>query len=253
MRHRFSLFYIGKGIKMEFLNQVRNYLVENDALDILVRVLLAALAGGLVGMEREYHGRAAGLRTHMMVSVGAALTAIIGISLSVMMYRTYGVTSDIQRTGAQVMSGVGFLGAGTILLKKGNSRVTGLTTAAGLWATAAIGLAVGYGLYVPAFFTVMVVMLAFTLMTRVEALLNRKRQRLYIYLELDGVSAVCQTSARLSEQFGAVEIQVTPARSGNSVHVGMEALIRIPAKVSIKKKMEKLQQMEHVVFALQVN
>ena len=142
---------------------VETYLRENDFVEMLIRILLAALAGGLIGTEREYHGRAAGMRTHMMVSVGAALTAIIGISLSVLMYRNYGVTSDIQRTGAQVMSGVGFLGAGCILLKKGNSRVTGLTTAAGLWATAAIGLAVGYGLYVPAFITVIIVVMAFTL------------------------------------------------------------------------------------------
>lgn len=238
---------------MDFWIPIEEYLIENNALQMLVRILLAALAGGLVGVEREYHGRAAGLRTHMMVSLGAALTAIIGISLSVLMYETYGVTSDIQRTGAQVMSGVGFLGAGTILLKKGNSRITGLTTAAGLWATAAIGLAVGYGLYVPAFITVVTVMLAFTLMTRVEALLNRKRQRLYIYLEIDNVNSVKEMTQVLSDQFGAVEINVTPSRSNADPHVGMEALIRIPAKISVKSKMEKLEKIPHVVFALQIN
>ena len=238
---------------MAFFEMIWDYLRDNDLIEIMIRILLAAFAGGLVGTEREYHGRAAGMRTHMMVSLGAALTAIIGVSLSVYMYKTYGVTSDIQRTGAQVMSGVGFLGAGCILLKKGNSRVTGLTTAAGLWATAAIGLAVGFGLYVPAFLTVLVVMLAFTLMTRVEALLNRKRQRLYIYLELDHVNSVKAMTETLSEKFGAVEIAVTPARSGSTPHVGMEALIRVPAKVSVKKKMDKIQDLDHVVFALQIN
>lgn len=236
-----------------FLNQCWDYLLEHDIIHMLIRILLAALAGGLVGIEREYHGRAAGLRTHMMVSLGASLTAIIGISLSVLMYETYGVTSDIQRTGAQVMSGVGFLGAGTILLKKGNSQITGLTTAAGLWATAAIGLAVGYGLYVPAFITVITVMLAFTLMTRVEALLNRKRQRLYIYLEIDSADSVKKLKDILTEQFGAVEINVTPARSNTNPHVGMETLIRIPAKVSVKSKLEKLEKLDHVIFALQIN
>lgn len=232
---------------------VETYLKENDFVEMLVRVLLAALAGGLIGTEREYHGRAAGMRTHMMVSLGAALTAIIGISLSVLMYETYGVTSDIQRTGAQVMSGVGFLGAGCILLKKGNSRVTGLTTAAGLWATAAIGLAVGYGLYVPAFITVIIVVLAFTLMTRVEGLVNHKRQRLFIYLELDSVESVKVMIDLLSEKYGAIEINVTQARSHTTPHVGMEALIRLPAKVSVKKKIDKLQGLDHVVFALQIN
>ncbi len=238
---------------MEFFEMIGIYLKENNFVEMLIRVLLAALAGGLVGTEREYHGRAAGMRTHMMVSLGAALTAIIGISLSVLMYENYGVTSDIQRTGAQVMSGVGFLGAGCILLKKGNSRVTGLTTAAGLWATAAIGLAVGYGLYVPAFLTVIVVMLAFTLMTRVEGLLNRKRQRLFIYLEIDSVNSVKEMVEVLSEKYGAVEINVTHARSHTEPHVGMEALIRIPSNVSVKKKIEKLQSLNHVIFALQMH
>ncbi len=238
---------------MGFFEDAWQYLKDKDLIEVMIRILLAALAGGLIGTEREYHGRAAGMRTHVMVSLGAALTAIMGISLSVMMHDQYGVASDIQRTGAQVMSGVGFLGAGCILLKKGNSRVTGLTTAAGLWATAAIGLAVGYGLYVPAFLTVLVVMLTFTLMTRVEGLLNRKRQRLYIYLEIDHVNSVKALTEMLSEKFGAVEITVTPARSGSAPHVGMEALIRIPSKVSVKKKLDKLQTLDHVVFALQIN
>lgn len=237
---------------LDLFKQFWSYLIEHDLLEMMLRIILAVIAGGLVGSEREYHGCAAGMRTHMMVSVGAALTAIIGVLLSVMMYETYGVVSDVQRTGAQVMSGVGFLGAGTILLKKGNSQITGLTTAAGLWATAAIGLAVGFGLYVPAFLTVIAVMLSFTLMTRVEGLINRKRQRLFIYLELDSVDAVKKMSETINERFGAVEIQVTHARSGIVPHVGMEALIRIPAKVSIKKKIAKLQELDHVVFALQL-
>ena len=238
---------------MGFLDVAWQYLMENDLEDVILRILLAALAGGLVGCEREYHGRAAGMRTHMMVSLGAALTAIIGISLSLMMHEKYGVVTDIQRTGAQVMSGVGFLGAGCILLKKGNFRVTGLTTAAGLWATAAIGLAVGYGLYIPAFVTTIVIVLVFVLMTRVEILLNHKRQRLFIYLEIDGVQSVKGIVAALDERFGAVEISVTPARSGTSEYVGIEALIRIPAKVSVKKKIDKLQSLDHVIFALQIN
>ncbi|MBQ8431857.1 MAG: MgtC/SapB family protein [Clostridia bacterium] len=238
---------------MAIWETIRDYLLDHDIFEMVLRVLLAGLAGGMVGFEREYHGRAAGLRTHMMVSLGAALTAIIGVSLSVMMYETYGVVSDVQRTGAQVMSGIGFLGAGTILFKKSNSQITGLTTAAGLWATAAIGLAVGYGLYIPAFVTVIVVMMAFTLMSHVEALMNRKRQRVFIYLELNSVDAVRKMSAQLSDQFGAVEIQVTPARSGTPMHVGMEALIRIPAKVSMRNKLEKLQKLDNVVFALQIS
>lgn len=235
----------------DFLVEAREYLSELTTVTMIIRVLLAAVAGALVGVEREFHGRAAGLRTHMLVSLGAALSALIGALLSIEMAEM-GINSDAQRTGAQVMSGVGFLGAGTILVKKGNSRISGLTTAAGLWATAAIGLAVGYGLYEAAFTTVFVVMLAFTLVSRIEYLMNRKRQRLFIYLELDSVQSVQSMMKKMEKEFSGAEIQVTPPRSGTSPHVGMEALIRMPPKVSVEEKIEKLHNLEHVVFALQI-
>lgn len=231
---------------MDFLNDVAAYLAELNTVTVIVRVLLAAVAGGLIGIERGFHGRAAGLRTHMLVCLGAALTALIGCYLA-----DGGMTTDVQRTGAQVMSGVGFLGAGTILLKKGNEKITGLTTAAGLWATAAIGLAVGYGLYTAAFVTVLVVVLAFTVMSRVEFRMHGKRQKAFVYIELDSVDAVKDFAQKIKEEFGAVEIQVTPSRSGQAHHVGMEALVRISQKGgSADRKIDKLHQMEHVVFAL---
>jgi putative Mg2+ transporter-C (MgtC) family protein len=231
---------------MDFFNNIAEYLSELNAVTIIVRVLLAGLAGGLIGLERGFHGRAAGLRTHMLVCLGAALTAIIGCSLV-----GDGLTTDVQRTGAQVMSGVGFLGAGTILLKKGNEKVTGLTTAAGLWATAAIGLAVGYGLYAAAFSTVVLVVFSFTVMSRVEFRMHGKRQKLFVYIELDSVDAVKEFAQKLREDFGAVEIQVTPARSGQVNHVGMEALIKISEKGgSADRRIERLHKIEHVVFAL---
>ncbi len=232
----------------EFLKMCWRYLLENDLIEMALRMALAAIAGGLVGIEREYHGRAAGMRTHILVSLGAALTAVIGISLC-----QFGLSTDVQRTGAQVMSGVGFLGAGTILLKKSNSQIRGLTTAAGIWATAAIGLAVGYGLYIPAFLTVLAVVVAFTLMTRVESLVNHKRQRVFIYVEVDSVASVKGMASTLTERFSAWEIQVTPPRSGTAGHVGMEALIRLPAKTSIPRKLEKLQALDHVIFALHIS
>jgi putative Mg2+ transporter-C (MgtC) family protein len=233
---------------MDFFNNISEYLSELHSVTVIVRVLLAALAGGLIGLERGFHGRAAGLRTHMLVCLGAALTALIGCFLA-----NDGLTTDVQRTGAQVMSGVGFLGAGTILLKKENSKITGLTTAAGLWATAAIGLAVGYGLYVAAFSTVVLVVFSFTFMSRVEFRMHGKRQKMFAYIELDSVDAVREFTQKLREDFGAVEIQVTPARSGNSEHVGMEALIKISQKGgSADRKIDRLHQIEHVVFALPI-
>lgn len=232
-----------------FLIERFEWLKDLNYLTLLIRLGVAAICGALVGVEREYHGRAAGLRTHMMVALGAALTTVIGA----FNYDVLGINwADPMRIGAQVISGIGFLGAGTILLKKENSQITGLTTAAGLWVTAVIGLASGAGLYEGALLAALFAMVIFTLVSKLEHLMIRKRQRLFVYLELDGVGAVNGIVEALTEMVGAVEIQVTPARSGTAGNVGVEALIRLPKKVSVSKKLHKLESLEHVLFALQL-
>jgi len=108
------------------------------AVRLAVRLLIAALLGGLLGFERERSGHSAGIRTHMLVSMGAALF--------VMVPQQSGVTpTDISRVVQGIVAGVGFLGAGTILKDSAGDRVKGLTTAAGIWLTAAIGMAAGLG------------------------------------------------------------------------------------------------------------
>ena len=228
------------------MEDILNYLASFNPVTAILRVLLAGLAGALVGLEREFHGRAAGMRTHMMVALGAALTSMIGL------YAVYelGIDSDPLRVGAQVISGVGFLGAGTILLRGGGSRITGLTTAAGLWTAASIGLAVGIGFYVGAFVTVFAVMFTFTLITRLEHFMNRKRQRMAIYLELDHVEAVSPLLDMLRSEYGLMEAQVTPPRSGTSPHVGVEILVRVPQKLSTEENLKRFSSLERVVFAL---
>ena len=228
------------------MNEIIAYLTEFNTVTVVLRVLLAALAGALVGLEREFHGRAAGMRTHMMVALGAALAAMIGLFT----VNELGISSDPMRVGAQVISGVGFLGAGTILLRGGGSRITGLTTAAGLWTAASIGLAVGIGFYVGAFMTVFAAMLTFTLITSLEHFLNRKRQRMAIYLELKNVDAVAPMLEMLRTEYGLMEAQVTPPRSGTAPHVGMEILGRVPQKLSTEKNLKRFSDLPQVVFAL---
>ena len=228
------------------MNEVFDFLTEFNAVTVVIRVVLAALAGALVGLEREFHGRAAGMRTHMMVALGAALAAMIGMFT----VTELGIDSDPMRVGAQVISGVGFLGAGTILLRGGGSRITGLTTAAGLWTAASIGLAVGIGFYVGAFMTVFAAMLTFTLITSLEHFLNRKRQRMAIYLELEDVDAVSPMLEMLRTEYGLMEAQVTPPRSGTAPHVGMEILVQVPQKLSTSENLKRFADLPRVVFAL---
>jgi len=136
----------------------------NDSYLVLGRLCLAALLGGAIGYERELHGRAAGLRTHILVCVGSAL---IMLTAEHLWYAYQGrAPIDPGRFAAHVVSGIGFLGAGTILQFRASVR--GLTTAAGLWAAAGIGLAAGSGFYVGALGTTALVLAALYFLTRWE-------------------------------------------------------------------------------------
>ena len=228
------------------METVITFLRDFSPYTVIIRLILAFLVGGVIGAERGKQGRAAGMRTHMMVALGAALAAMIGLFT----VNELGISSDPMRVGAQVISGVGFLGAGTILLRGGGSRITGLTTAAGLWTAASIGLAVGIGFYVGAFMTVIAVMLTFTLITSLERFLNRKRRRMAVYLELDSVDAVRPTLEMLRTEYGLLEAQVTPSRSGIQPHVGMEILVSVPQKLSTREYLNRFSDIPRVVFAL---
>ena len=109
---------------------------------IALRMLFAVICGGAVGIEREYKRRPAGFRTHILICMGACMTTLT----SQYLYLCMGYFTDMARLGAQVIAGIGFIGAGTIIVTR-QQRVKGLTTAAGLWSTAIIGLALGAGFF----------------------------------------------------------------------------------------------------------
>lgn len=150
--------------------------------DILIRLALAALLGSIVGLERQRHDWAAGLRTHMLVCVGATLAMIVSMDGFGDVIGKPGVGLDPSRVAAQVISGIGFLGAGTILFMK-SEIVKGLTTAAGLWTVAAIGLAVGGGLYIPATATTVIVFIILAAIKPIERKLFDRNKYTAINLE----------------------------------------------------------------------
>jgi putative Mg2+ transporter-C (MgtC) family protein len=122
--------------------------------EIIFKLTLAGILGGLIGLERESLNRPAGLRTYTLVCVGSALAMVVSLDMYFQYYQT--VNADPGRIAAQVISGIGFLGAGTIMRE--GATVRGLTTAAGLWVVACIGLAVGAGLYIPAIATTVLIL-----------------------------------------------------------------------------------------------
>lgn len=150
-------------------------------LNVALRLIIAAILGGLIGLERESLNKAAGFRTHTLVCVGSCLIMVISIE----MYTRVGQhqIGDPARLAAQVVSGIGFLGAGTIM--RSGLGVKGLTTAATLWVVAGIGLAVGAESYFPAVVSTAIVFLVLVYLSRIEALIrtNKKRRTLNLLIE----------------------------------------------------------------------
>ncbi len=184
---------------------------------VVFRSLLAVLIGGLIGTERAKHGRAAGMRTHILVCLGAMLTAMIGVYANA----EYGV-GDITRISAQVVSGVGFLGAGMIILKNGNV-ITGLTTAAGVWTTATIGMALGYGFYEGALIVAFLFLATVILFAKLE---RRKKSFEIVYLECDDMYRL---NALLDELKNVIKTDYTThivsSKSGKDGNIGIHIVI----------------------------
>ena len=151
---------------------------EVTYLSIAIRIVVAVIIGGLLGLERELKNRAAGLRTYMLVCTGACLIMLTNQYI----FQTAGV-GDPVRMGAQVISGIGFLGAGTIIVTRRN-QIKGLTTAAGLWTAAGVGLAVGVGFYEAAVIGALAISFVMTLMQKLDARMRRKSRRVVIYVEI---------------------------------------------------------------------
>lgn len=145
---------------------------------VIVRLLIAAFFGGIVGLERQNSNQSAGFRTHIILTVASALAMLTNQFL----YEKFG-SADISRIAAGVVSGVGFLGAGTILITSRN-RIKGLTTAAGLWACSCLGIAVGAGFYTAAICGLFIYILAL-LLQPLERKLSRYSKYINLHLEFD--------------------------------------------------------------------
>jgi len=169
-------------------------LKDVTVLSTFTRLLLAAVFGGTIGMERGRHRRAAGLRTHMLVCMGATLAMITNQYI----VNEFG-SADPSRLGAQVISGIGFLGVGTIIVDREQQQVRGLTTAAGLWACACMGLALGIGFYMGAFFAYGFILATIIILNRVGQRIINKSRSMEIYTEFETHEQVDEFVALLAQ------------------------------------------------------
>lgn len=173
-----------------------NYLRQFNMASVLLRLTLAVFFGGIIGVNREHKHRPAGFRTYMMVCMGAALTMVLGQYQYAVLntlwkeaQRDVGMITDVTRLGAQVINGIGFLGTGTILITE-QREVKGLTTAAGLWASACVGLAIGAGFYEGMLLGFLGIFLCIEVFPYIEEFALARSRNMNLYVELGALDQV---------------------------------------------------------------
>lgn len=227
---------------------------ELNLYSMTMRIILAVAMGGMIGLERERKGRAAGFRTYMLVALGAALTMIMSQYLTMMLqtfmadaYETVKHRTDVVRLGTQVISGTGFLAAGTILVT-GKQEVKGLTTAAGLWASACMGLAVGAGFIECVLVSFLLILLSMRVLPAIEtAVLNRSRNML-IYLETENImqlSSVVNFIKREDIRVFSLEIEKEKPEHMNSIAAILD--IRLPMQLYHAELIAALSTLDGVI------
>lgn len=188
--------------------------------DLLIRLGVASLCGGLIGIERGRKHRAAGFRTHMLVCMGAALTMVLSTYLCAMLTSELWhlnpaidyVNTDVSRFGAQVINGIGFIGAGTIIVT-GRQQVKGMTTAAGLWASACMGLAIGAGFYMAAIIGCACILLTIVVFSRLERLILSRTRNINLYIEFEHTDDLAKIMEKIKmHEVRVFDVEITKAK-----------------------------------------
>ncbi len=212
--------------------------------EILLRLVLSTFLGGLLGFERTHAGRAAGLRTYAIVCCASSLIMMTNLYIFHNLQ-----ASDPTRLGAQVISGIGFLGAGSILITgKYRQHIKGLTTAAALWASGAIGLACGCGYYFAAISATLLIFFAMHFLGILERKMMMQDQSPVLYMELDSL----QNMNQISDFFRQLSISIEDIRLSRpflaEAGTAVTYILILPKGMKHTKLIEELAQIEHVIY-----
>ncbi len=181
---------------------------ELNVVSIIFRLLLATIFGGIIGFERGQKRRPAGFRTHMLVCIGSTLAMLVNQYINLKY-----ASVDPARLGAQVISGIGFLGAGTIIVT-GKRQVKGLTTAAGLWASACMGLAIGIGFYSAAIIACIFIFSVMTLLHKIDSQAFSSSKTINLYLEFSAANSLGTfIAATKQKEIKIVDIEISRAKT----------------------------------------
>lgn len=217
----------------------------SDLTTIIFRFGLSFILSFLVGLERELNNQPAGLRTHVLISIGSTMFMLISLQIPAMFEGR--LVSDPARIAAQIVTGIGFLGAGAII--KIGINVKGLTTAANIWVVSSIGMAVGLGYYVPAFIITGVTLITLTLLNFLEKTLITSREIKNIHLKFESTRFYLDEVESISKQF---RIRITNVDFHESTVKGtteMDINVKIPADVDITALFAEIRKLPHLTRA----
>jgi putative Mg2+ transporter-C (MgtC) family protein len=209
-------------------------------LDISARLLIAAVLGAAIGFEREVHGHPAGMRTHLLVALGSGLFTV----LSIFGFPTSDANPvDPSRVAAQIVSGIGFLGAGAII--KDGFSIRGLTTAASLWAAAAVGMAAGAGQHLIALVATAIILFSLWPLSRLAARVHGIEKELReIRVQVTGLETITEVTRLLTEH--GVEILSIETAPGENAHYVVQIGIRVPSAARLTEALARIQALDRV-------
>ena len=231
------------------IKDIAIYLEDLNLVSIILRLTMAVIFGGIIGYGRERERRPAGLRTHILVSIGATLAMITNIY----MCKIYNGYTDPTRLGAQVISGIGFLGAGTIIVT-GKNKVRGLTTAAGLWACACMGLAIGAGFYSGAIIGCLFISAVTVALANIDKKINRNSRNITLYILVNSTTA----ASRLLQDIQSKNVKISDIEISNN-NVSSNDLIGILLGLKISREVchydfiESITNKNEVIFLQEIN
>ena len=220
--------------------------------DMLARVGVAILCGGVIGLERGRKRRPAGFRTYMLVCVGSAMTMILSTYLTVMLTTVWApelsfvVSTDVSRFGAQVVNGIGFLGAGTIIVT-GRQQVKGMTTAAGLWASACMGLCIGAGFYLAAFICCLFIILTVVVLSKLERFILSRSKNINLYVEFEDINDLSDVIEKIKLYDTRIfDVEVTKAKYSETKYPNAIFSLRLSKKVTHTAIMTAISEIDSV-------
>lgn len=222
-------------------------LYEFNDITALIRLMMALIASGILGIERTRKLRPAGMRTYMLVCIGACSTMLGGISL----YETYGPGFDPARMAAQVISGIGFIGAGTIMVAP-HQKVRGLTTAAGLWGVACLGINIGVGNYVIALGVFSAMLMTMLLADKLEIILFRHLRRIHVTILMRSLETLTEIrNVMLTRNITLSNLEFAQAVEGQGI--SMTCFLRLHRRTVHQEAIAELEKIPGVIHVEQLD